>query len=303
MRPSGAANRKARPIASTVGRVVGWVVLALFLVFFVIPIIWLLLAATKTQLQIVNDPPFSFGSLVNVAQAWTHVLAFNQGAILGWVGNSVLYSGAALVLTLVVTIPAGYALSVGNFAGRRAVLVVTLVTMIMPGAALVLPIFLELSAISLVGTIWSVILPLSFFPFGVYLTFIYFSTAVPRELYEAARLDGCSEVGVFTRVAVPLAAPIIALVAFFSFVASWNNFFLPFVMLSGSDQSPLPVGLALLASSSPDFNPTGLVSGAPIYRPDIAVATIVTMLPVMVALLFAQRSILRSSSLVSGGVR
>lgn len=285
------------------GRVVGWVVLALFLAFFVIPIIWLLLAATKTQLQIVNDPPFSFGSLVNVAEAWTHVLAFNQGAIVSWVGNSVLYSGAALVLTLVVTIPAGYALSIGSFWGRRAILIVTLVTMIMPGAALVLPIFLELSAISLVGTIWSVILPLSFFPFGVYLTFIYFSTAVPRELYEAARLDGCSEVGVFARVAVPLAAPIIALVAFFSFVASWNNFFLPFVMLSNSQQSPLPVGLALLASSSPDFNPTGLVSGAPIYRPDIAVATIVTMLPVMVALLFAQRSILRSSSLVSGGVR
>lgn len=308
VRPVPAPSNKSvtprqRSVLSVVGQIVGWVVLALFLVFFVIPIIWLLLAATKTQLQIVNDPPFSFGSLANVAQAWTHVLAFNQGAIIGWVGNSILYSGAALVVTLLVTIPAGYALSVGSFAGRKLILVVTLVTMIMPGAALVLPIFLELSAVSLVGTIWSVILPLSFFPFGVYLTFIYFSTAVPRELYEAARLDGCSEVGVFVRVATPLSAPIIALVAFFSFVASWNNFFLPFVMLSNSAQSPLPVGLALLASSSPDFSTTGLVSGAPIYRPDIAVATIVTMLPVMVALLFAQRSILRSSSLVSGGVR
>ena len=175
--------------------------------------------------------------------------------------------------------------------------------MVMPSAALVLPIFLELSALGLVGTIWSVIVPLSFFPFGVYLAYIYFSTAVPRDLYEASRLDGCSEVGVFTRIAFPLSRPIVALVAFFSFVAVWNNFFLPFVMLSDSDALPLPVGLALLSASSPDFNPTGLVSGAPIYRPEIAVATLVTAIPVLIGLLFAQRSVLRSSALLSGSVR
>jgi multiple sugar transport system permease protein len=291
---------RAKP---SLGRGLGWAVLAGFLLFFTTPIIWLLLAATKTQTTIVTEPPFSFGSLSNVWDAWINVLAFNQGAVAAWFGNSVLYSALSVGLAIVVTIPAGYALAVGTFVGRPAILVLTLVSMVMPSAALVLPIYLEFSAVGWVNTIWSVVLPLSFFPFGVYLTYIYFSTAVPRDLYEAARLDGCSEFGVFRRVALPLSQPIVALVAFFSFVACWNNYFLPFVMLSDSSMLPLPVGLALLSASSPDFNPTGLVSGAPIYRPEIAVATIITALPVLVGLLFAQRSVLRSSALLSGSVK
>lgn len=287
----------------TPGRALGWVVLVGFFLFFITPMAWLLLAATKTQSTIVTEPPLSFGSLENLWSAWTNVLAFNQGAIVNWFGNSAIYSLGSVALAIIVTIPAGYALAVGSFAGRRLILAMTLISMVMPSAALVLPIFLELSAVGVVGTIWSVIVPLAFFPFGVYLTFIYFSTAIPRDLYEASRLDGCSEFGVFIRIAFPLSKPIVALVAFFSFVAVWNNFFLPFVMLADSDSLPLPVGLALLAASSPDFNPTGLVSGAPIYRPEIAVATIITAVPVLIGLLFAQRSVLRSSALLSGGVR
>ena len=103
--------------------------------------------------------------------------------------------------------------------------------MIMPAAALVLPIFLELNALHLIGNVLSVILPFSFFPFGVYLAYIYYSTAIPRDLLDAARIDGCGEWLVFRRVALPLAKPVVALVVFFSFVADWNNFFLPFVVL------------------------------------------------------------------------
>ena len=99
--------------------------------------------------------------------------------------------------------------------------------MIMPAAALVLPIFLELNALHLIGNVLSVILPFSFFPFGVYLAYIYFSTAIPRELLDAARVDGCGEWATFRYIALPLATPIVALVLFFSFVADWNNFFLP----------------------------------------------------------------------------
>lgn len=296
-------RRRTKLRRSSAGRVIGWVVLILFLLFFLIPIIWLLLATTKSQSQITNGAPFSFGSLHSVRDAWDNVYAFDQGAIKTWVQNSLLYSVGAVVVGVGVTVPAGYGLSACSFVGRRLILSVTLISMIMPGAALILPIFLEFSKVHLVGTVWSVILPLAFFPFGVYLSFIYFSTAIPSDIYEAARLDGCSEFGVFLRLGVPLSAPVVALVAFFSFVASWNNFFLPFVMLSDNSQLPLPVGLANLAASSPDFNPTGLVSGAPIYRPEIAVATVITLLPVMIALLFAQRSVIRSSALLSGSAR
>ncbi len=106
------------------------------------------------------------------------------------------------------SIPAGYALALTEFRGRQALLAMTLVVMLIPNTALVLPIFLELSAVHLIGNPLSVILPFSFFPFGVYLTYIYFSTSIPRDLLDAARIDGCSEFQVFTTVAMPLAAPV-----------------------------------------------------------------------------------------------
>ncbi|HEX5395504.1 MAG TPA: carbohydrate ABC transporter permease [Candidatus Limnocylindria bacterium] len=132
----------------------------------------------------------------------------------------------------------------GNFPGRRAVLTLTLVVMIMPAAALVLPIFLELNAMHLIGSVFSVILPFSFFPFGVYLAYIYYATTMPRDLLDAARVDGASEWQTFRRVALPLAKPIVALVFFFSFAADWNNFFLPFAVLADSSHYPIQVGLS-----------------------------------------------------------
>jgi multiple sugar transport system permease protein len=99
----------------------------------------------------------------------------------------------------------------------RKLLAITLVVMIMPASALVL----EINAAHLVGIVWSVILPMSSFPFGVYLVYICFSSHIPRDLLAAARLDGCSEWEVFRHVAVPLARPDVALVAFFSFVVTW----------------------------------------------------------------------------------
>src|SRR5260370_224932 len=100
---------------------------------------------------------------------------------------------------------------------RVIVLALTLVVMIRPGAALVLPIFLELNALHLIGSVLSVILPFSFFPFGVYLAYLYYATALPPALLDAARVDGCGEWQTFRRVGLPLAKPIVALVFFFSF--------------------------------------------------------------------------------------
>lgn len=128
--------------------------------------------------------------------------------------------------------------------------------MLMPNATLVVPLFLEVNAVHLIGSMWSIILPYSFYPFGVYLTYIYFSTALPRDLIDAARLDGCSQFGVFRHIALPLAAPVVALVGFFSFVANWTNYFLPYVLLPESDQFPVQVGLGTLLDAVPQFNPT-----------------------------------------------
>src|SRR4029453_2686817 len=166
------------------------------------------------------------GSFGQVARAWDHLDAFSDHIYRTWIGNSLLYSLSATAIVLATAIPAGYGLALGNFPGRRAVLTLTLVVMIMPAAALVLPIFLELNAMHLIGSVLSVILPFSFFPFGVYLAYIYYATAIPSELLDAARVDGCGEWLTFRRVSLPLAKPVVALVFFFSFVSNWNNFFL-----------------------------------------------------------------------------
>jgi multiple sugar transport system permease protein len=197
--------------------------------------------------------------------------------------------------------PRATALALTKFIGRRTLLAVTLVVMIMPATALVLPLFLEINLVNLTDTPWSVILPFSFFPFGVYLTYIFFSSTIPADLLAAARIDGCNEWDVFRRIALPLARPVVALVAFFAFVADWNNFFLPFVMLPDSTKYSLQVGLEYLVNSTPAFNPSVPAVGATIFRPELALATIVAVAPVLIVFLFAQRTLV--SGMLAGATK
>ncbi len=298
-RAARARPRRAPRPARAAGGMLAGVLLAAFLVFFILPVIWLMLAATKTDPQLVQDNPLSFGSWHALRQNWDALTGFQGDTILLWLRNSALYAFCALVITLAVDIPAGYALAMMEFRGRRALLVITLVVMLMPTTTLVIPLFLEINEVHLIGSLWSVVLPFSFYPFGVFLTYIYFSTALPRDLLDAARIDGATEFGAFRRVAVPLAAPIIALVGFFSFVANWTNYFLPYVMLPESSQYPVQVGLGLLLTDVPQFNPTA--GTAAVLRPELALATLLAISPVLLVFLFAQRYLV--SGLLSGATK
>jgi multiple sugar transport system permease protein len=281
----------ARPTRTRARRVpknpLAALVLLLFAVFFVLPVLWLVLAATKTDDQLVHSNPLSFGSFHALRANWDALTGYQGDTVFLWLRNSALYTFLALAITLVVVIPAGYALALTEFRGRHTLLVATLVVMLMPSATLVVPLFLEMNAVHLIGSMWSVVLPYSFYPFGVYLAYIYFSTAIPRSLLEAARLDGCSEFGTFRRVALPLATPVVALVGFFSFVANWTNYFLPYVLLPQSDQFPVQVGLGTLLNDVPQFNPT--VGSLAVQRPELALATLLAITPVLVVFLFSQR--------------
>jgi multiple sugar transport system permease protein len=300
-------TRDARDPAAPRTGITGWsgrtivaAVTAIFVLFFIVPLVWLLLATTKSAHGLIVDNPFRPGSAGDLTANWRQLFAFQDGAVTTWVANSALYALGALVITLVASIPAGYALALTEFRLRRLLLVLTLVVMLMPSTALVLPIFLEVNLLGLVGNPLSVILPMSFFPFGVYLTYIYFSTSIPRDLLAAARIDGCGEFKVFTTVALPLAAPIVALVAFFSFVQSWNNFFLPFVMLPSSDGYPIQVGLTSLLASTPAFNPSSAGTQS-VQLPTLALATVISVLPVLVVFLFSQRFLV--AGMTAGGTK
>jgi len=262
-----------------------------FTAFFVVPVIWLLFAPTKTDHQLVFRNPMAFGSFHTFLQTWDQMYKFQDHELLTWLENSAWYSVGGVLLALACAVPAGYGLALTEFTGRRVLLSITLLVMIMPASALVLPLFLEMNLLHLLNTPWSVILPFGFFPFGVFLSYIFFSSSIPKELLAAARVDGCGEWGVFRRVALPLAWPVVALVGFFAFVSDWTNFFLPFVMFYGDRQYPLPVGLQYLIANTSAFNPTVAVSQSPVLRPELAIATLVAIAPVFIVFLFAQRAL------------
>ena len=264
-------------------RLAGLLVLAVAAAFFAVPLIWLALAPTKTAGQLLSSPPLAFGSAANFARTLRLTLSFEGGSVLVWLKNSAIYSFGGTALAILAAIPAGYGLALTSFIGRRTLLSVTLVVMVMPATALVLPLFLEINKLGLYGTVWSLILPFGFFPFGVYLAYIYFSSTIPKDLLAAARIDGANEWGVFRYIAVPLARPIIGLVGFFAFVASWNNFFLPFVMTYTDSQYSAQVGLQQLVSQG--------LSGVGPGQPVFAMAVILTVLPVLIVFLFAQRAL------------
>ena len=278
-------------------------ILSAFAVFFAVPVLWLILAPTKADSALVTASPLSLGSFHQLSLAWHHLDRFSDHIYRRWIYNSLYYALSATAITLAVSVPAGYGLAFGKFPGRRLLLSLTLVVMIIPAAALVLPIFLELNAMHLLGRSLSVILPFSFFPFGVYLAYIYYATALPPGLLDAARVDGCSEVQTFVRVALPLAKPVVALVFFFSFVADWNNFFLPLTVLADSNQYPIQVGLSDLLSSTPSFNPAQGGGGqtVDIFRPELALATLIAIVPVAIVFLVSQRALVRG--LVGGAVK
>ena len=262
------------------------VVLLAFGVFFVVPLAWLVLAPTKTDYELLTKSPFAFGNFHNVWVAWAQLNGFSNHIYRRWMENSLLYSLSATAITLATAIPAGYGLAFGKFRGRKLILKLTLVVMLMPASTLVLPIFLELNAMRLIGSIFSIILPFSFFPFGVYLAYIYYTTALPPGLLDAARVDGCSEWATFRHVAIPMAKPIVALIFFFSFVANWTNFFLPYAFLADDRQLPIQVGLSDIFRST---------------RPAVALAALIAALPVAIVFVVSQRALVRG--LVGGATK
>ncbi|HEX4056897.1 MAG TPA: carbohydrate ABC transporter permease, partial [Galbitalea sp.] len=155
------AGRRLDPIALG-ARGVAVLVLLAFAFFFGVPIVWLIIATGKSPHELLTAAPFALGNWNSFVANWNALFGFQQSAIVGWLGNSTLYAFAALVIVLVVSIPAGFALALTDFRFRRGLLVVTLVVMLIPNTALVLPIFLELNTVGLIGNALAVILPFSF---------------------------------------------------------------------------------------------------------------------------------------------
>lgn len=292
---------RTRGAGAITGRVVVWIALAVFGILSVVPMIWLILAPSKTAKQLNDDPPFSFGSFSQYGVAWHNLLSQNNGVILDWMANSVIYTASIVVISCVTAVLAGYALAATALPFKRVLLIITLVVMIIPPVALVVPLFVEISAIGLYDNPLAVILTSSFYPFGVFLAYIYFSTSIPAEVYEAAKVDGAGEFTTFFRIALPLSRGLFGMLAFFSFSAAWVNYFLPYVLLQTQENFNLSVGLGFLFTSSPALNPLNGAQQSLIGRPEIALASLFLAIPILIVFVASSRLLVRG--VLAGAVK
>ncbi|MCU1422125.1 MAG: multiple sugar transport system permease protein [Microbacteriaceae bacterium] len=257
------------------------------------PLAWLVINATKSQGDLYSTFGLAFGPHFDLFSNIARTLTYRGGIFVQWLGNTLLYvvvgAGGATLLASA----AGYGLAKFRFPGRRVVFAVVLGAIAIPGTALAVPTFLLFSQAGLTNTPWSVIIPSLVSPFGLYLVWIYAADAIPDELLEAARIDGAGELRIFATIALRLLAPGIVTVLLFAIVATWNNYFLPLIMLSDPRWYPLTVGLSQWSAQA-----SGV--GARPINDLVITGALLTIVPIVAAFLVLQRS--WRSGLGAGGV-
>lgn len=286
-RPKNPRDRKS---------VVLTVVTALAVIYSLLPLFWLFVNATKTQDGLYSsfglwfDSDGDFALFSNIARTFS----YDDGVFLRWFGNTLLYvvvgAGGATFLAVL----AGYGLAKYDFPGKRAVFAIIIGAVAVPGTALAVPTFLMFSKMELTNTPWAVIIPSLITPFGLYLMWTFAAEAVPTEIIEAARVDGAGEFRTFFTIATPLLTPGIVTVLLFSMVATWNNYFLPLIMLKDPNWYPLTIGLDAWNKQA------ATAGGEPVF--DLVITgSLLTILPLLAAFLLLQRY--WQSGLAAGSVK
>lgn len=258
-------------------------VLALFLIYSFVPIVYLVIAATKTNNELFTTFGFWFGDQFAVWENLRQLFTHGNGIFSTWLFNSFVYSTSIALGSALISTSAAYAFSRFRFAGRDVLFAIVLGAVMIPQTALVIPLFLVLTKIGLVDTMWAVILPSLVSPFGVFLMKAYIDESVPGELLDAARVDGAGEFRIFTAIAFRLMAPGFATVVQLNFVWSWNNYFLPLVVLSSTRNFPVTVGL------SNWFHTALAASGGAVLFSIVLMGALVSIVPVVLLFLFMQR--------------
>jgi multiple sugar transport system permease protein len=258
-------------------------VLYVGLAYFLIPLVWLFLASTKSNSDLFSSFGFFLAPDFNLFDNLRDLLARDDGAFTRWMGNTAVYALVASVGSAIVSTLAGYAFALYRFPGRRVLFGLILASVFVPATILAVPLYLLIGQTGLSNTLWAVILPALVNPFGVYLMRIYAERSVPEDLVDAARVDGAGEFRIFASIAFRLLAPAFVTVLLFAFVAAWNNYFLPLLVLRDSDVYPVTLGLA-------KWNELASQPGqAQVLYAIVITGSVVAILPVMAVFLFLQR--------------
>jgi multiple sugar transport system permease protein len=295
-RPAAAATGgRRRPLAGRRSNLLTLGMLAL-LIYFLLPLFWLVVASTKTTGDLFSTFGLwfsgGFALFENIARTFTH-----DGGVYGrWMLNTLFYSvvsagGAAFLAAL-----GGYGFAKYRFRGNNLLFGIVLGAIMVPTTALAIPTYLLFSKAGLVNTPWAIILPSLVSPFGLFLMRIYAQDAISDSLIEAGRIDGAGEMRIFFRLALHSLAPGIVTVLLFTLVATWNNYFLPLIMLNDPDLYPVTVGLAAWASQTAGGGgSTGDLLAL------VVTGSMLSIVPLVVAFLMLQRY--WQSGLTAGGVK
>jgi len=251
---------------------------------FMFPFFWMVSNALRTNDEVLAFPPRLLPSEAhweNFIEAWAH-LPFGQFFV-----NSLVVAISVTIIVVVVSCLAGYAFARLNFWGRDQLFLAYLGTLMIPQAMLVIPLFLLISKLGWINTYQGLILPMAFSSFGAFLLRQFFLT-IPKELEEAAFIDGASRLRVLVSIIVPMSLPAIGLLSLFTFIGQWNNFLWPLIVASSSDMATIPLGLLLFKTQQ-----------GTAWNYIMAGATF-SMLPGIVLAILLQRFIFNGISIGSG---
>lgn len=262
------------------GRVALYAAMAAAAVAFLIPVAWMLVMSFLPEAEIFQPVPHWWPREPTLKNYLELLRRAEEAPVPRWFFNSSLVAVVATFSYLLLSSMAAYAFSRLEFPGRRTLFFIVLATLVIPGQVTIIPVFLILQKLGWFNTYYALIVPGLSGVFGVFLLRQFFLT-IPRELEEAAVIDGCSRASIYVRVILPLARPALATLGIFSFLGAWNDFMLPLIAVNETEMRTLPVGLMIfLGRYTMQY---GLVMAA------AAVATV----PVLVMFLIFQRHIVR----------
>ncbi|HWO66005.1 MAG TPA: carbohydrate ABC transporter permease [Umezawaea sp.] len=259
------------------------VLMAAGMLYFLVPLLWVVIAATKSQPDLLSSPALWFGREFSLVDNVVQLFREDGGVYGRWLYNTALYSGVSALGATALAAAAGYGLARFSFWGKRFFETALLGMIMVPATALVLPTYLILSRLEIVNTAWAIILPSLLSPFGAYLVRVYVTESVPVELIDAARIDRAGELRIFWRIVVPMIRPALVTVFLFTLVATWNNYFLPLVMLSDTDLYPLTVGLTTW------FNTAQQEAGTRVLFNLVVTGALFAIVPLITAFVLLQR--------------
>lgn len=277
------AQRDRRVRAGGVRRIGRWVVNALLVLVFFFPFFWMAASSLKTLGETMQFPPSLLPAdpqWQNYQSAWTSI-PFGKYLV-----NSCIVTASVLVLQALTVVPAAYAFSQYDFKGKNLLFGGTLITMMVPAQLVFLPLFVLFAKWHLINTYASLILPFATSAFNIFMLRQTFNQ-MPRELVEAARLDGASEFKIVVRLFLPMAKATLVTCALLTFISTWNDYFWPLVLTTNDAVRTLPVGVASMRASESGINFHVLMA-----------ANVLLSLPILVIYLFANKHIIKAFSYI-----